>query len=141
MEETPDISGAELVISHFGHWPEFLDNEIVCISLDRGGPTLDFVVHAFDYEPGEPQGAPRLVKSCFVHFRCTGVEGVTLNHFNSQNAVEGICFENLRQPFWENDLWKITIDGVHGVTGEVRAREIEVVSLVPTEEPPVCIAH
>jgi hypothetical protein len=57
VEEVPSIAGAEQLVAVFGYWPSFHDADVVELRLYRRaqgeggyGPTLEALLHAFDFE-------------------------------------------------------------------------------------------
>src|SRR4051795_12352549 len=106
MEEVPRIAGAEQLVAVFGYWPSFHDAEVLWMRLDRRahgegcyGPTLEALIHAFDFEATSPVGSDgrhALRRSVLVHLRFRDVDGLRVEGFNFQNKLHGLTLEDLR---------------------------------------------
>ena len=134
MSDTPRIPGADLVIRHFGYWPDFHDAEIHWLRLDRSGPTLEFLVHAFE-TTGEidDQGCFVRAKHCLVRLRCREFNELEAGGFNEQNVLFEIGLMNLREEGSDTESWELEIVPSYGLGATVKGGVPEVVSLVPCD--------
>ncbi len=100
MEPYEHIVKHKLITDWFGSWPSFHDAEVLSMYLDRKpletrpGPSLVVRVHAFEMtREVDDRGYYKLRKHAIVTLEFAGVEGISLDGFNCQNALAGLDLE------------------------------------------------
>lgn len=88
----------------------FHDAEVVRLSLDREGPTLDMEIEVFAQTPGS-----RLERLRFVD-----VSELEIGGFNHQNVLFDVKAE--RGP---DELWSVRLESSYGLGGEFRCRMVQ----------------
>jgi len=93
------IANHKLVTDWFGHWPSFHDAEVLSMHLDRKpletrpGPSFVVRLHAFEMTPEvDERGYYKLTKHAIITLQFGGVDEISLDGFNCQNAVWQLDF-------------------------------------------------
>lgn len=94
------LENAHTVVERFGCWPEFGDDEISEISLDRREATLIFIVNAIQHSE----------KNCQILFKCKYIKDLSLEGFSHQNVISKIDFKDE-----EDGSIKVLIESSFGV--------------------------
>ncbi|MFA4814787.1 MAG: Imm50 family immunity protein [Candidatus Gracilibacteria bacterium] len=82
MNTPIEINNAPAIVERFGFWPEFGDDEISEIHLDRAETSLSFTVDAIQYAE----------KNCQILFKCKSIKRLSIDGFNHQNVISKITF-------------------------------------------------
>ena len=128
------IENHNLVIDHFGYWPDFHDAEIIRISCNRNfdtsWPSIEFRIYAFEMTDKVVGRYFKLIKHCIIDIELVGVVESELIGFNHQNAINGIEFGK------EEDLITVEIDHAYGVSGFISTHKARINNLEKLEDDP-----
>lgn len=142
---TPDvvdaIKNSNLLIDHFGRWPDFRDAEIVSLALDRGNLKQIFETQKWPEAVRESLTAVFCLFACrenasadhevdFVTIRFTSMQRFSLNGFNYQNPIEGMEIIWERSDTLNKDVFAVDWGGtfMHH-EASFACEEIEVISV------------
>lgn len=132
FQEKNEIGNANLILNHFGYWPDFHDSEIISLKFERnfeeGRPTVEMKVYAFEMTDKVVNGYFELVKHCIIDFEFVDLQQSEMDGFNHQNAVDGLNFGK------EGDDLFCEINAAYGVDGFLSSKKIRVLKLEPVEE-------
>jgi len=135
--EDPGISriiNSEIVIQHFGYWPDFHDAEITKATFEThptGRYSVTFVIAAFEVTSEvDERGYYKLIKHCNVELQFIGIEKIDFSYFSFQNVLFGLEFEETG-----NNI-ECVFDFSVGLEAAMVAEEVFVLSLTPTEPEP-----
>jgi hypothetical protein len=103
------IKKKELVILHFGYWPEFADGKVNRFTFDASG-AIELVIHYMDAE-NQISG--------YIGFRFGSVSDVELTELRSENVIDSFSI-NASEPH------TVTIEACYGLVGTFMCKEIEV---------------
>ena len=134
------ITNSAALVDVFGCWPSFHDAEVLAIRLDRsgasGGPELEADVHVFEMTSTVmPAGFYELRHHTLVTLRFEGVDELSLEGFNNQNALMGLLIEDISSRPQELLKCEVTFDAAYGVDASFLSRGIAVVSAKPFNPP------
>ena len=120
------VPGGPELVAWFGYAPRLHDSEVLRVVLDRDGDSCSIRVHGFEMtNEVDANGYFICAKHAVVTFLFHDLTEVSLEGFNHQNAVMGICVERgLDQQF------RMEIDPAYGLGGIVEGRSLEI-SLEP----------
>ena len=131
MCEVPNIDGADLVVDRFGYWPSFHDAEVISLTLDRQGPKLVFLIHAWEMtDEVDDNGYFRKKKHSRVRFICDQIDEMSLDGFNHQNVLFEIAIKKLREEEKDQESWGVVLDPSFGLTAEIKCRSMRIESVV-----------
>ena len=130
------IDNASVLVAVFGYWPSFHDAEVLAIRLDRsgvsGGPELEADIHVFEMTSTvTPDGLYELRHHTLVTLRFEGVDELSLEGFNNQNALMGLQIEDISSRQLELLKWEVTFDAAFGLDASFLCRGIAVASAKP----------
>ena len=121
--QTPDIPGADSVVSWFGSWPTFHDAEVLRLQLNRKGQSWIKVytwnMSSRTYEKDSKQYFI-LEKHAVVTFLLEGIVELELHDFSSQNVVFGLNIER------HGGSFLMTLEPSYGLSGTILASHIAV---------------
>lgn len=83
MNTPTEVENAPSIVDRFGFWPEFGDDEISEIQLNREETSLSFVVDAIQYAE----------RNCRILFKCKSIKNLSIDGFNHQNVISKITFK------------------------------------------------
>ena len=126
------IANAESLLEVFGYWPSFHDAEVTELRLERTGkgpgPSATITIHVFEMtNEVKPDGYFLCHKHSLVTLACSGIEELSLDGFNHQNALSGLLIEECAP----NGRLRVTLDNAYGVDGVLVCNELSVQSVVP----------
>jgi hypothetical protein len=101
------VHGASELARELGGWPTFENAEVLDVTLRREGESV------LGVQLADPQ---RTV----VEFVLTGVFGLTLEQFNSQNVIAGLEVKS------DEDALFLYLTGRHGTGGFIQAQRASV---------------
>jgi hypothetical protein len=94
------IINHKLITDWFGYWPSFHDAEVLSMDLNRRprekgpGPSLVARLHTFEMTSEvDDRGYYKLRKHAIITLEFDGIEGISLDGFNGQNALAGLDLE------------------------------------------------
>ena len=100
MELYERVVNHRLITDWFGYWPSFHDAEVLSLYLDRRpleagpGPSLVVRVHTFEMtREVDDRGHYKFRKHAIITLEFDGVEEMSLDGFNGQNALAGLDLE------------------------------------------------
>lgn len=134
------LENHQAVTDFYGCWPSFHDAEVHSISIGRDTllfddvteVSLELVVHCFQMTQSvKDDGYLDLLKHSLVHFEFKEVDHVTLAHFNHQNAIYGLGFEDANS---DPARFKVSIVGAHGLDGSFTAGKGRIISITECSE-------
>ena len=125
------IANAEIVIEHFGYWPQFQDAEVAKVTFESHSgywPLVTFVISAFEMTKEiDERGYFKLTKQCDIELYFTGVEEIDFERFSHQNVLMSLDFEE------SGSFIKTTFDASVGLDAVIFSEGVSVVSLIPTK--------
>ena len=125
------IANAEIVIEHFGYWPQFHDAEVAKVTFESHSgywPLVTFVISAFEMTKEiDERGYFKLTKQCDIEFYFTGVEEIDFERFSHQNVLMSLDFEE------SGSFIKTIFDASVGLDAVIFSEGVSVVSLIPTK--------
>ena len=130
------VDNSTALVDVFGYWPSFHDAEVLAVRLDRsgisGGPELEVDVHVFEMTSTvTPEGFYELRHHTFVTLRFEGVDELSLEGFNNQNALMGLQIEDISSRQLEFLKWEVNLDAAYGRDASFLCRAITVASVKP----------
>ena len=135
--ENPAISrivNSEVVIDHFGYWPDFHDAEITKATFEThstGRYSVTFVIAAFEMtNEVDENGYYKLIKHCDVELQFIGIQEMKFSGFDYQNVIFDLALEE------SGNAIKCSLDSSAGVEIFVVAEEVFVLNLTPTSPIP-----
>jgi hypothetical protein len=121
----------EIILQHFGYWPEFHDAEILKVTFEvhsTGRPSVTFVIAAFEMTSEiDERGYYKLTKHCNVELQFIGIKEIEFDYFSHQNVIFELILEGKASSI------KCTINSSVGLDAVVVAEEAYVLSLTPTK--------
>lgn len=123
------VPGIEELVAWFGYFPSFHDAEVESIILDRSGPSR-LAVRTWDStDQVDARGYYVHQKHALVTFVMEGIESMSLEGFNEQNALSGISLDRIAEGY------ELVLDGIYGVDArfQVRRLRIELKPTTPTD--------
>ena len=128
---TPNIPGAESVVSWFGRWPSFHDAEIMTLHIDRERRVSSMRIHAFTMSdrPG-PDGRLVIEREAVVVFEFTGIRSLRVEgeDADTQNVIAALVIEPIASGY------RIGVSPCYGLAGEILVKDLRV-SLETTLQP------
>jgi|SRR5664279_2031296 len=123
-----DIPGAVDLHDWFGYWPDFHDDEVIHLHLNRVG-TSSMLVEASKWtnEVAEP-GYYKLGKRTLVEFLLEGITELDLEDFNHQNVIMSLHIERTESGY------RFDMDTSHGLLGTIEVERCSI-RLDPVELP------
>lgn len=118
MNPLIEIQNANTIKDRFGFWPEFGDDEISEIHLNRADASLTVVIKTIQYAD----------KNCQISFKCEYIKTLSIEGFNHQNVISKITFERE-----DAEHIKILVEPSFGVQIQCSCKEISVV-IIDTNE-------
>lgn len=135
MDENEDpiisqIINSEIVIQHFGYWPDFHDAEITKATFEThstGRYSVTFVIAAFEMTSEvDENGHYKLIKHCNVELQLIGIQEMKFNGFDHQNVIFDLAFEE------SGSAIRCSLDSSNGLETYIVAEEVFILSLTPT---------
>lgn len=129
------IRNYEALVKFLGKWPSFDDFEVDSMFLKRSDddeelwPTLTIKFLGFRHDV--PLESPDR-SNCFIVLRFGGLENMTLNGFNHQNAINGLVVKANWSERRKRDLFTVDLIQGFGVGTKFECSEIDLVSVTPT---------
>ena len=128
------IKNYEVLVKFLGKWPSFDDFEVVSMLLKRSDegelwPTL--VTEFVGFRQDVPMESPDR-SNCLIVLRFGGLENMSLNGFNHQNAINGLAVKANWSDRRKRDLFTVDLVQGFGVGTKFECVEIEVVSVTQT---------
>ncbi|WP_139920939.1 Imm50 family immunity protein [Hymenobacter sp. DG01] len=136
MSETESVNlnrivNSEIVLQHFGYWPEFHDAEITKATFEAhstGRSSVTFLIDAFEITSEiDEKGYYKLTKHCKIELQFIGIKEMEFDYFSHQNVIFELILEE------EKSSIKCTINSSVGLDAVVVAEEAYVLSLTPTK--------
>ncbi|WNG39623.1 hypothetical protein F0U61_42585 [Archangium violaceum] len=131
------FANAERLTRIFGYWPSFHDAEVLELNLSRGGngaevggdnaPILTARIYVFEMTSKVRSGRFVLRNHTRVTLRFEGVDGLELDGFNHQNALNALSFELVPRTDGGPSLLAVTFDPAYGLGASFTCRSAEVV--------------
>jgi Immunity protein 50 len=140
------IRGSQLLTNIFGHWPSFLDAEVISFELKRDAagvsePWIRSKICLFEM-PREIDGKPVPVPRNRVHatFLFAGIDELSLAEFNQQNALRDLFMHDISSRQMEKLKFEVHFDSSFGLEARFKCRNIEVETVVaagPRDDAPL----
>lgn len=111
LSETPEIVGAQELVSRLGRWPSFHDAEIIQVQLVRDG-TSTLTVRLMG-----PHNAGTIVTFIFEQILDLTLDGEDVNR---QNVIAALSVEKV------NRATKLTFSPCYGLAGHITAECVRV---------------
>ncbi|GAA3946858.1 Imm50 family immunity protein [Hymenobacter algoricola] len=125
------IVNSEIVLQHFGYWPDFHDAEVDKVIFEThptGRYSVTFFIAASEMlSEVDEKGYYKQTKHCIVALQFIGIKEVEFNYFSHQNALFDLKFEASG-----NDI-ECTFESSVGLDAFIVAEEAFVMSLTPTK--------
>lgn len=132
------IANADRLTRIFGYWPSFHDAEVLEMNLSRGGngadlggdnaPILTARIYVFEMTSKvRSDGRFVLRNHTLVMLRFEGVDGLELDGFNHQNALNELSFNLVPQADGRPPRLAVTFDPAYGMGASFTCRSAEVV--------------
>jgi hypothetical protein len=127
------VSNASRVTDIFGHWPSFHDAEVISLSLSRQkadslGPVLVAEIHVFEMTREVSESGHFVCRNhSVVELQFNAVEGLELDGFNHQNALDGISISESSTP----GRLAIVLEPAYGLGAAFTCSSVDVLSAVP----------
>ena len=121
--QTPDIPGADSVVSWFGSWPTFHDAEVLGLQLNRKGRSwIKIYAWNISRRTYEKDGKQYFIleKHAVVTFLLEGIVELEMHDFSSQNVVSDFDIER------HGDAFLMTLEPCYGLSGTILASHIAV---------------
>lgn len=100
------------LIALYGEWPSFHDAEVLSLTLDRNGPTLELRLYMYELRENPYEEATKVrAREIEVLFHFTGIRDAKLFDFNGQNVLAELTFE--KQP----EGLRISLHTLNGLYG------------------------
>jgi hypothetical protein len=130
------IAGSEAVVAIFGYWPSFHDAEVLALRIDRDGVSgsaeLEADVHVFEMTSAvTPDGFYELRHHTRVTLLFEGIDELTLEGFNHQNALMGLSIENIADRQLELLRWEVSFDAAYGLDATFLCSRVRVAAAEP----------
>lgn len=135
MEETEKyaisrIINAEIVLQHFGYWPDFHDAEVIKVTFEAH-PTwrysVTFVITALEMvNELDERGYYKQTKHCQIELQFSRIQEMEFDYFNYQNVISILSFED------QGSCIKAVFNSSAGMKATIIAEEALVISLTPT---------
>ena len=123
------IANSEIVIQHFGYWPNFHDAEIKKVLFEANPgfyPSVTFVIRAFETtNETDEKGYYRQTKQCEIEVQFTEIKEIEFDGFSHQNVILALQFEK------QGTDVICTLDASVGLEVYIVAQAAAVVSLNP----------
>jgi hypothetical protein len=129
------IPGGPELLAWFGGVPTFHDAEILCLKLDRSGPST-LVIHGWVMtDKVDAEGYFVLDRHVVVTFLLEEIADLRLEGFTAQNVIHGLRLRRLPLPTSTRDLASIhragevielALDDCYGLSGVIWARSASV---------------
>ena len=128
----PPLENSQSVIAHFGGWPSFHDANVISYEAPpQDGAGLGFTLHAWTMTSEvDPNGYYVSKDHALVSFRFSGLTEVEMDQFSSANILFGM---NVRRVEGSDKL-HVDLDSVMDMSGEFRAENGAILSVVPCTE-------
>ncbi|GAA4351407.1 hypothetical protein GCM10023185_10030 [Hymenobacter saemangeumensis] len=132
--ESPAISriiNHEIILQHFGYWPDFHDAEITKVIFEThptGRYSIAFLIDAFEMTKEiDERGYYKLSKHCTVELQFIGIQSLNFEGFSFQNVIFDLVFEE------SGDSIECRLSSSNGLEAAIIAEEVFVLSLTPTK--------
>jgi len=122
-EITPNIPGAESLISWFGRWPSFHDAEIITLCIDRERKPSSIRIRAFTLsDRTDSDGRFIRERDALVVFEFTGI---TLLRIEGEDAdTQNVISSLLIEPTTEG--YRLILGPSYGMAGEIIVKDLKV---------------
>ncbi|MDU0371290.1 Imm50 family immunity protein [Hymenobacter endophyticus] len=132
--ENPAVSriiNSEIVLQHFGYWPDFHDAEITKVVFETyptGRYSVTFTIEVWEMvNELDEQGHYKQAKHCLIELQFIGIEEMEFNSFNYQNVIFDLVFAE------RGSNIECRFDSSNGLEAAIVAEEVLVISLTPTQ--------
>jgi len=117
------VVGAKQLYDWFGYWPTFHDAEVICLHLNRKGPSI-LRVHTWEMTSEvSTTGHYVLAKDVVVDFMidiATADDALELFGFSHQNVIFGLTINK------DDSAYKLEINPCYGLGGSLKADNISI---------------
>jgi len=134
------VERQELVVDHFGRWPEFHDAVMyeLAFRLSEEREVVDMKLRHAEMTPElDARGYYKLVKHCNVHLRFHGVTDIEIEGHAPVTTLFDLVLRPCPNPEQGSESgMAVEWSASYGMQGTFWCKRAEVVSLVPTEPQP-----
>lgn len=118
------IQNSKIIYDYFGYFPNFHDDEILSVYLERSSPDIEVLIKS-SQRLSKADIEKDVIKNCKIKLKFSRIKEMELKDFNNQNVIYDILFEQ------SEDEIKTRIRSSYDLEGSIISSEVSVISLDP----------
>lgn len=129
MKLSECVSNPQALVSIFGHFPNFIGEQITTLLLHQDGPTIDMIVDLAQTPKSPPKRWKEKFNGVSVELSFFGVESLSLTNWSNINIIKdfSVEMEEVSGINWKN----VELTTEEGVRFSFRCIDIRVTRITP----------